>query len=204
MRLAAASRKVLQLRSQARCAQDDRALMVAANYPSPAPAPVPASHIGHRASCIPYPASLRPPLLDFPLALLPGAGFVPPCPKRSIPSAPTNSKPASAVCGGIFDLPGKQARLSELESLMAEPGFWDRKEQAQKQVEEVSALRARIGPLVALESQVSDLETLQLLADEETDPRPAGRRPRGLGRRVRPHPPATRRLRVAATPLRRK
>ncbi len=67
-------------------------------------------------------------------------------------------------------MPGKQARLSELESLMAEPGFWDRKEQAQKQVEEVSALRARIGPLIALEGQVSDLETLQLLADEEADP----------------------------------
>ncbi len=67
-------------------------------------------------------------------------------------------------------MPGKQARLSELESLMAEPGFWDRKEQAQKQVEEVSALRAKIGPLVALESQVADLETLGLLADEETDP----------------------------------
>ena len=66
-------------------------------------------------------------------------------------------------------MPAKQARLSELESLMAEPGFWDRKEQAQKQVEEVSALRARIVPLVSLEPQVSDLETLQLLADEETD-----------------------------------
>ena len=49
-------------------------------------------------------------------------------------------------------MPGKQARLSELESLMAEPGFWDRKEQAQKQVEEVSALRAKIGPLVDLGS----------------------------------------------------
>ena len=68
-------------------------------------------------------------------------------------------------------MPGKQARLSELESLMAEPGFWDRKEQAQKQVEEVSALRAKVGPLLALEAQVSDLESLGLLADEETDPR---------------------------------
>ena len=67
-------------------------------------------------------------------------------------------------------MPAKQARLSELESLMGEPGFWDRKEQAQKQVEEVSALRAKIGPAVALQTQVDDLETLQLLADEETDP----------------------------------
>ena len=64
---------------------------------------------------------------------------------------------------------GKQARLSELESLMAEPGFWDRKEQAQKQVEEVSALRAKVSPLVSLERQVDDLETLQLLAEEESD-----------------------------------
>ncbi len=66
-------------------------------------------------------------------------------------------------------MPALQTRLGELESLMAEPAFWDRKEQAQKQVEEVSALRARIQPLVALESQVADLETLKLLADEEPD-----------------------------------
>ena len=67
-------------------------------------------------------------------------------------------------------MPAKQARLSELESLMAEPGFWDRKEQAQKQVEEVSALRAKITPVLDLERQVSDLETLRLMGDEETDP----------------------------------
>jgi peptide chain release factor 2 len=53
---------------------------------------------------------------------------------------------------------------------MAEPGFWDRKELAQKHIEEVTALRAKIQPLLALESQVSDLETLKLLAEEETDP----------------------------------
>jgi peptide chain release factor 2 len=67
-------------------------------------------------------------------------------------------------------LPALQTRLGEIESLMAEPDFWDRKEQAQKQVEEVSALRARIQPLLALENQVADLETLKLLALEETDP----------------------------------
>jgi peptide chain release factor 2 len=53
---------------------------------------------------------------------------------------------------------------------MAEPGFWDRKELAQKNIEEVTALRAKIQPLIALDSQVADLETLQLLAEEETDP----------------------------------
>ncbi|MBV9127235.1 MAG: peptide chain release factor 2 [Verrucomicrobia bacterium] len=69
----------------------------------------------------------------------------------------------------IFDLPGMQRRLGELESLMAEPGFWERKEQAQKQMEEVSALRAKVGPLTALERQVEDLETLRLLIEEEAD-----------------------------------
>ncbi len=67
-------------------------------------------------------------------------------------------------------MPGKQIRLNELESLMGESSFWDKKEQAQKQVEEVSALRAKVQPLLVLESQVADLETLKLLADEETDP----------------------------------
>ncbi len=67
-------------------------------------------------------------------------------------------------------MPGKRARLSELESLMGESSFWDKKEQAQKQVEEVSALRAKVQPLMALETQVEDLETLKLLADEESDP----------------------------------
>ena len=66
-------------------------------------------------------------------------------------------------------MPALQRRLGELESLMAEPGFWDRKEQAQKQMEEVSGLRAKVGPFTDLERQVNDLETLQLLVDEETD-----------------------------------
>ena len=66
-------------------------------------------------------------------------------------------------------MPGLQRRLGELESLMAEPGFWERKEQAQKQMEEVSALRAKVGPFSALERQVDDLETLQLLVEEESD-----------------------------------
>ena len=36
-------------------------------------------------------------------------------------------------------------------------------------MEEVSALRAKVGPVLELERQVADLETLKLLADEETD-----------------------------------
>src|ERR1700733_10804633 len=70
-----------------------------------------------------------------------------PCPSISTPSIPTNSKPAEANCGGTFDYPKLQARLAELEGLMAEVDFWSNKERAQKNVEEVSTLRGKIGPL---------------------------------------------------------
>ena len=50
---------------------------------------------------------------------------------------------------------------------MAEPGFWDRKEEAQKKVERVSALKGRITPLLDLESRVDDLDVLVDLVREE-------------------------------------
>ncbi len=53
---------------------------------------------------------------------------------------------------------------------MAEPGFWERKEQAQKQVEEVSSLKNKISPFLELERAVDDVDVLKQLADEEADP----------------------------------
>src|SRR5258708_3105718 len=52
---------------------------------------------------------------------------------------------------------------------MAEPGFWDRKELAQKQVEEVSTLRNKVGPFLEIERHVDDVGTLKQLADEEPE-----------------------------------
>jgi len=52
---------------------------------------------------------------------------------------------------------------------MAAPDFWNNRERAQKQVEEVSALRGKINPLVALEREADDLDVLKSLAQEETD-----------------------------------
>lgn len=51
---------------------------------------------------------------------------------------------------------------------MAEPGFWDNKETAQRDVEEVSRLRSTIQPFLALESRAADLEILKELATEES------------------------------------
>ena len=66
-------------------------------------------------------------------------------------------------------MPKLQSRLAELEGLMSEPDFWNNKERAQQNVEEVSILRGKITPLVALERQADDLAVLIELAREEGD-----------------------------------
>ncbi|MBN8711782.1 MAG: peptide chain release factor 2 [Verrucomicrobia bacterium] len=72
--------------------------------------------------------------------------------------------------GGFFDLPSLTQQLSEVEGRMAAPDFWNNKETAQRDVELVSSLRAKIQPFQALESRVADLEVLKELAAEETGP----------------------------------
>jgi len=52
---------------------------------------------------------------------------------------------------------------------MSEPTFWDHRERAQTQVEEVARLRSRIQPLREMERRYEDLEILIELAREETD-----------------------------------
>jgi peptide chain release factor 2 len=53
---------------------------------------------------------------------------------------------------------------------MAAPDFWNNRERAQGMVEEISQLRAKINPLLAIERQIDDLEVLKSLAEEETEP----------------------------------
>lgn len=53
---------------------------------------------------------------------------------------------------------------------MAAPEFWDRREAAQRTIEEANGIRERTGPLAALTRQVEDLDTLRELVAEETDP----------------------------------
>ena len=50
---------------------------------------------------------------------------------------------------------------------MAEPDFWDRKEQAQKIIDETTAVRAKVQPLAELIQKVDDLEVLRDLTQEE-------------------------------------
>jgi peptide chain release factor 2 len=53
---------------------------------------------------------------------------------------------------------------------MSASDFWNNKERAQKSVEEVSSLRAKVTPLLAVERQVEDLAILKELALGETNP----------------------------------
>ena len=52
---------------------------------------------------------------------------------------------------------------------MAAPDFWNNRERAQTDVEEVSRLRSLVNPFEELEREIDDLEALQQLATEEQD-----------------------------------
>jgi peptide chain release factor 2 len=60
-------------------------------------------------------------------------------------------------------------KLSGLETRMAAPDFWNNRERAQTDVEEVSRLKSLITPFRELELEINDFEALQQLAGEESD-----------------------------------
>jgi peptide chain release factor 2 len=64
-------------------------------------------------------------------------------------------------------LPTLTEKLSEIEARMAAPDFWNNRERAQRDVGEVSSLRAKIQPMQALELRVADLDVLREIALEE-------------------------------------
>ncbi|MEQ1860662.1 MAG: peptide chain release factor 2 [Chthoniobacteraceae bacterium] len=82
---------------------------------------------------------------------------------------PSALKARVAELRGSFDFPKLQSRLSEIETRMSAPDFWDSRERAQADVEEVSSVRGKIQPVLAVERQVDDFEVLVELAAEEAD-----------------------------------
>ena len=72
-------------------------------------------------------------------------------------------------CGGFFDLPKLQEQLASVEARRSAPDFWNNRERAQGDVEEVSRLRSLINPFRELEREIDDFEALQQLAAEESD-----------------------------------
>lgn len=66
----------------------------------------------------------------------------------------------SYICGGIFDLASKEARVKELETLMSESDFWQDNAQAQKVIEERNLLQAWTGPYGSLKRRFLDVKEL--------------------------------------------
>jgi len=82
---------------------------------------------------------------------------------------PPGSPTASARSGGFFDAPALADQLAAIEDRMTDPGFWDNREAAQKDMERVSSIKAKLGPLAQLELRVGDLEILKEMALEEQE-----------------------------------
>jgi peptide chain release factor 2 len=73
---------------------------------------------------------------------------------------------ASRTCGGIFDLSVKQARIAQLEEVMQQPTLWADPVRARVAGQELSALRATVETVAAIERRLDDLGVLLELATE--------------------------------------
>ena len=69
----------------------------------------------------------------------------------------------------FLDVPKALNRLTEIEGEMSQDNFWDNRNYAQKLVDESSAIKRRIEPLLKAESQQSDMETMLEMAAAEDE-----------------------------------
>ncbi len=71
--------------------------------------------------------------------------------------------------GGIFDVPGKRERVSELEAEIASPDFWDKGELAQERLKEHAQLKQVVEDCTKIGQQLEDLQVLIELGEEGED-----------------------------------
>jgi len=69
----------------------------------------------------------------------------------------------------IFDLPGKETRLKELEEITGKPEFWDNAEKAQETLREQAQIKNTVDQWRGLTSELEDVEVLDELSLEEGD-----------------------------------
>jgi peptide chain release factor 2 len=72
-------------------------------------------------------------------------------------------------CGGSFDVDGAQRDVETLEGRMAEPGFWDRPEEAQKTVARLKRAKRTVEEWGARDRALNDIGELLEMADEASD-----------------------------------
>ncbi len=70
---------------------------------------------------------------------------------------------------GVFDLPAKQARLTELDALTAAPGFWDDQRTAKRSLRQAEAYREEVALWTDLGARATSLEELADMAAEAED-----------------------------------
>ena len=78
-------------------------------------------------------------------------------------------KRASPICGGIFDIAAKAQRVREIETLAADPSFWNDAARAQALMREMAALKASLDAYDQLVRRASDAAVMLELADESGD-----------------------------------
>ncbi len=79
------------------------------------------------------------------------------------------SKKGFAFFGGVFDIPAKQARLSEIEHLAQKPDFWNDREKAQVILKEKSDCETGVLEYKRSEQALEDAEVLLQLVTELQD-----------------------------------
>jgi peptide chain release factor 2 len=75
-------------------------------------------------------------------------------------------KAVYCICGGIFDLANKEARVKELEKLMEDGDFWQNGDEAQKVIAERNQLRLWTIPYQEIKERFSDTRELLTEADQ--------------------------------------
>jgi peptide chain release factor 2 len=73
------------------------------------------------------------------------------------------------ACGGTFDVEARRAEVTDLESRMAAPGFWDRAEDARRIVEQLKRAKKTVEDWSARDQTLRHLEELLELAEGESD-----------------------------------
>ncbi len=69
----------------------------------------------------------------------------------------------------FFDLPGKEARLKELEAQQADPGFWSNPDRARGLVQEVKTLKSWVMPAGSLRNRLADARGMSELIAADPD-----------------------------------
>jgi len=80
-----------------------------------------------------------------------------------------NCRINSRNCGGIFDVPGKEERVAELEAEIAQPDFWNRGDAAQELLRERTRLQKIVEDCRSAQNELEDIQVLIELGEEGED-----------------------------------